>query len=68
MILLDNAASSAQVRPLLPGTHGCLVMVTSRKRLTGLDDAPSIALDTLSDAEAAALFHKGGRTGRVRAG
>jgi hypothetical protein len=58
LILLDNAASTAQVRPLLPSDPGCLVLITSRKRLTGLDDAHSLALDTLSDTEALSLMHE----------
>ena len=39
LLLLDDAASHEQVRPLLPGTGGSLVLVTSRRRLTALDDA-----------------------------
>jgi tetratricopeptide (TPR) repeat protein len=61
LILLDNAATSRQVRPLLPGTPGCLVLVTSRGRLSGLtarDGAARITLDALSEAEAVLLLAK----------
>jgi tetratricopeptide (TPR) repeat protein len=56
LIILDNAASTAQVRPLLPGTAGCLAIVTSRNSLFGLDDAYSIALDVLPEKDARTLF------------
>jgi tetratricopeptide (TPR) repeat protein/transcriptional regulator with XRE-family HTH domain len=65
LIVLDNAASTAQVRPLLPGTPGCLVLVTSRRRLTGLDDAHTLALDTLPGGEATSLLHKVAGPGRI---
>ena len=56
LILLDNAADEAQVRPLLPGSCGCLVLITSRRRLKGLDDAYPLRLDVLPPAEATALL------------
>jgi tetratricopeptide (TPR) repeat protein/transcriptional regulator with XRE-family HTH domain len=56
LLLLDDAAGHEQVRPLLPGTAGSLVLVTSRRRLAALDDATVISLDTLSRQEAAALL------------
>ncbi|WP_146231763.1 AfsR/SARP family transcriptional regulator [Lentzea atacamensis] len=59
LILLDNAASEDQVRPLLPGTPGCAVIVTSRndlRGLTALDDARRVELDLLTADEAHALI------------
>jgi DNA-binding SARP family transcriptional activator len=66
LILLDNAASADQVRPLLPGAAGCLVLITSRNRLSGLvagDGARRISLDVLPINDAVALLDKllGGR-------
>jgi DNA-binding SARP family transcriptional activator/tetratricopeptide (TPR) repeat protein len=55
LLLLDNARSADQVRPLLPGAPGSLVVITSRDRLTGLvsrDGAHPVRLDAL-DADAA---------------
>jgi DNA-binding SARP family transcriptional activator len=56
LIVLDNAASESQVAPLLPAAPGCLVVLTSRRSLAGLDDVAPLALDVLSAAEAARLF------------
>jgi DNA-binding XRE family transcriptional regulator len=56
LLVLDDAAGHEQVAPLLPGTGGSLVLVTSRHRLTALEDARSISLDTLPPDEAAALL------------
>jgi DNA-binding SARP family transcriptional activator len=65
LILLDNALDEAQIRPLLPGSEGCLVLITSRRRLKGLDEAFSLSLDLLPDADAASLFRAVAGPGRV---
>ncbi|WP_329100775.1 tetratricopeptide repeat protein [Micromonospora sp. NBC_01699] len=59
LLILDNAAGRWQVEPLLPGAAGCLVLITSRRRLTGLGarhGAVTLPLNTLSPDRAAALF------------
>jgi tetratricopeptide (TPR) repeat protein/transcriptional regulator with XRE-family HTH domain len=66
LIVLDNAATVEQVRPLLPGSPTCVVVVTSRDSLAGLvvvDGARRLDLDLLPPLEAIALLRRliGGR-------
>jgi tetratricopeptide (TPR) repeat protein len=63
--VLDNALDAAQVRPLLPGTPGCLVLVTSRRRLADLDDAQPISLDLLPTPDAVTLFERAAGADRL---
>ncbi|TCO55651.1 ATP-binding protein [Actinocrispum wychmicini] len=69
LLVLDNANHPEQIRPLLPGSPGCVVVVTSRDSLTGLvitDGAQRITLDLLSETEAHDLVT--GILGPARAG
>jgi tetratricopeptide (TPR) repeat protein/transcriptional regulator with XRE-family HTH domain len=65
LVLLDNARDADQVRPLLPGAPGSLVLITSRNQLSGLaatEGAQLLTLDLLSHAEARQLLaHRLGR-------
>jgi tetratricopeptide (TPR) repeat protein len=61
LILLDNAANADQVRPLLPGSPGCLAVVTSRNTLSGLSvrhGVRSVELKVLSVGESMALLRR----------
>ena len=56
LLVLDDATGYEQVKPLLPASEGCLVVITSRRRLTGLLDAHPLSLDVLPVDEAVDLF------------
>ncbi|MFD0634486.1 tetratricopeptide repeat protein [Catenulispora yoronensis] len=58
LVLLDNAADEDQVRPLLPGSDRCLVLITSRRSLAGLDGARPHRLDVFTPQEALALLSR----------
>ncbi|MEV0425774.1 tetratricopeptide repeat protein [Micromonospora sp. NPDC050495] len=61
LLALDNARSAEQVRPLLPGHPGCVVVVTSRSMLHGLtisNDAHRVTVPLLTDVESRSLFDR----------
>jgi len=65
LVVLDNAASNAQVRPLLPGAPGCAVLITSRRHLSGVEGTIGVSLDTLPPREARTLFARVAGADRV---
>jgi DNA-binding SARP family transcriptional activator/tetratricopeptide (TPR) repeat protein len=56
LVVLDNAADVDQVRPLLPGASASIVLITSRRRLVGLDGAQVLSLDPLPAEDSLDLF------------
>ena len=68
LLVLDAAANEEQVRPLLPAHPGCLVLVTSRRRLKGLDEALVLSLDVLPMPDAVALLRTVAGPGRIPPG
>jgi DNA-binding SARP family transcriptional activator/tetratricopeptide (TPR) repeat protein len=58
LLVLDDAADPAQVRPLLPGTSSTTVLITSRQRLSGLAGARRLPLNPLPDVEACLLLRR----------
>ncbi|MEV3932950.1 MULTISPECIES: BTAD domain-containing putative transcriptional regulator [unclassified Streptomyces] len=65
LLILDDALDTGQIRPLLPGTGGVTVLVTSRRRLTALDGSVPLSLDVMPQEDAVTLF--GRITGEERA-
>ncbi|MGW3997726.1 BTAD domain-containing putative transcriptional regulator [Amycolatopsis sp. NPDC004772] len=56
LLVLDDAATAGQVRPLLPADHGCAVLVTTRGRLPELAGAKHVELPVFGEREAAQLL------------
>lgn len=56
LIVLDNASGTEQVAPLLPGSTGCLILITSRRSLGDLSAAVPMPLAVLAPDEATAMF------------
>ncbi|MGW3211555.1 BTAD domain-containing putative transcriptional regulator [Streptomyces parvus] len=56
LLLLDDAADEAQIKPLLPGGGGCAVLVTSRRSQTGISMLQNIRLDILNASESVELL------------
>ncbi|MDH6125880.1 BTAD domain-containing putative transcriptional regulator [Kitasatospora sp. GP82] len=67
LVVLDNAQDSAQVRPLLPGSDSCAVILTSRRRLFGLPAETQLDLEVFETEEALALLAKVAGAQRVAA-
>jgi DNA-binding SARP family transcriptional activator/tetratricopeptide (TPR) repeat protein len=67
LVVLDNAADAAQVRPLLPAGPGCGAVVTSRAVLSGIDGARHLRLDGLAPAEATELLARLAGPARIAA-
>lgn len=70
LVVLDNAHDPAQVQPLLPGSPGCLTVITGRDRVLGkltTDGVPPLVLDLPSRSEARQIFTRRVGTERVAA-
>jgi len=67
LIVLDDAHDAAQVRPLIPGTSGCAVLVTMRYRVSGLAGATHLHLQPLRRQDASTLLGRIAGAGRVAA-
>jgi DNA-binding SARP family transcriptional activator/tetratricopeptide (TPR) repeat protein len=66
VVILDDAAASDQIRPLLPEAGGCLILVTARCGLPDLEGADVVTLDALPTDDAVTLFAQVASAGMVR--
>src|SRR6266487_3977852 len=66
VVILDDAARHDQIRPLLPVTGGCLILITTRRKLPDLQGARTLTLDMLSTDDAIALFRRIAGQGRAQ--
>ncbi|UXY24905.1 tetratricopeptide repeat protein (plasmid) [Streptomyces cynarae] len=58
LVVLDDAADEAQIRPLLPGGHNCAVLITSRRSQPGIPTLQDVRLDVLSGPQAVELLRR----------
>jgi transcriptional regulator with XRE-family HTH domain len=68
LVLLDDAADEAQVRPLLPAGPGCVVVITSRRTLEGLSPTMRMPLDVLPPQDAFVFLGQAAGQRRLAAG
>jgi tetratricopeptide (TPR) repeat protein len=66
VVILDDAAGPDQIRPLLPATGQCLILITTRRRLPDFGGARTLTLDVLSVDEAVTLFRRIAGESRAR--
>ncbi|TDV56273.1 DNA-binding SARP family transcriptional activator [Actinophytocola oryzae] len=66
LVVLDDAADVAQVRPLLPGTGSCRAVITSRHRLTALEGAHAVTVAPLTETEGIGLLAAVAGPARIR--
>ncbi|HTT54967.1 MAG TPA: tetratricopeptide repeat protein [Streptosporangiaceae bacterium] len=65
IVILDDAAGADQIQPLLPPSGQSLILITTRRKLSGLADAHTLTLDVLPMADAVALFQRVAGPGRA---
>jgi len=65
VIILDDVSRHDQIRPLLPVAGGCLILITTRRRLAGLGAACTLTLDVLPVDDAGTLFRRIAGEGRT---